>query len=188
MIPQPALQTLSASYLGSTMFLALGMLSLVAAWRDSETRAGDADTWSYKGNIGLSPTRKWSLTRTWPAATLMVNIQPPEPHQALSLWSGSTDSKTLDYQRTNPREYQIVRTQHKAIGNPVWPSFPKWLLSCGKFSSCLPESFFLVSFEGSSSLAQSINAPASTLGPFLLFCLALSCPRGFHSNSSFISI
>ena len=31
--------------------------------------------------------------------------------QALSLWSGSTDSKTLDYQRTNPREYQIVRTQ-----------------------------------------------------------------------------
>jgi len=31
----------------------------------------------------------------------------------LSLWSGSTDSKTLDYQRTNPREYQIVRTQHE---------------------------------------------------------------------------
>ena len=30
--------------------------------------------------------------------------------QALSLWSRSTDSKTLDYQRTNPREYQIVRT------------------------------------------------------------------------------
>ena len=30
--------------------------------------------------------------------------------QALSLWSGSTDSKTLNYQRTNPREYEIVRT------------------------------------------------------------------------------
>ena len=30
--------------------------------------------------------------------------------QALSLWTGSTDSKTLDYQRTNPREDQIVRT------------------------------------------------------------------------------
>ena len=30
--------------------------------------------------------------------------------QTLSLWSGSTDSKTLDYQRTNPREYQIVKT------------------------------------------------------------------------------
>ena len=33
--------------------------------------------------------------------------------QALSLWSGSTDSKTLDYQRNNPREYQIVRTHTK---------------------------------------------------------------------------
>ena len=33
--------------------------------------------------------------------------------QALSLWSGSTDSKTLDYQRTNPRAYQIVRTHTK---------------------------------------------------------------------------
>ena len=32
------------------------------------------------------------------------------PDQVLSLWSGSTDSKTLDYQRTNPREYRIVRT------------------------------------------------------------------------------
>ena len=40
-----------------------------------------------------------------------------EPHktrdQALSLWSGSTDSKTLDYWRTNPREYQTVRTHTK---------------------------------------------------------------------------
>ena len=35
--------------------------------------------------------------------------------QALSLWSGSTDSKTLDYQRTHPREYQIVRTQRKSL-------------------------------------------------------------------------
>ena len=33
--------------------------------------------------------------------------------QALSLWSGSTDSKNLDYQRTNPREYQILRTHTK---------------------------------------------------------------------------
>ena len=29
--------------------------------------------------------------------------------QALSPWSVSTDSKTLDYQRTNPRECQVVR-------------------------------------------------------------------------------
>ena len=35
--------------------------------------------------------------------------------KALSLWSGSTDSKTLDYQRTNPREYQIVRTHTRKL-------------------------------------------------------------------------
>ena len=34
-------------------------------------------------------------------------------NQALSLWSGSTDSKALDYQRNNPREYQLVRTHTK---------------------------------------------------------------------------
>ena len=33
--------------------------------------------------------------------------------QVLGLWSGSTDSQTLDYQRTNPREYQTVRTHTK---------------------------------------------------------------------------
>ena len=53
-------------------------------------------------------------------------------NQALGLWSGRTDSKTLGYQRTNPREYQIVRThtnettwiQDQASPNhqehPVW--------------------------------------------------------------------
>ena len=35
--------------------------------------------------------------------------------QTLSLWSGSTDSKILDYHRTNSREYQIVRTPIKEI-------------------------------------------------------------------------
>ena len=35
--------------------------------------------------------------------------------QTLILWSGSSDSKTLDYQRTNPREYQIMRTQRKPL-------------------------------------------------------------------------
>ena len=38
-----------------------------------------------------------------------------EPHKTqghvLSLWSGSTNSQALGYQRTNPREYQVVRTQ-----------------------------------------------------------------------------
>ena len=45
--------------------------------------------------------------------------------QALSLWSGSTGSKTLDYQRTNPREYQIVGTQTKettGIQDPTSPN------------------------------------------------------------------
>ena len=34
-------------------------------------------------------------------------------NQAQSFWSRSTDSKTLDNQRTNLREYQIVRTHTK---------------------------------------------------------------------------
>ena len=49
-----------------------------------------------------------------------------DPHrtrdQALSLWNGSTDSKTLYYQRTNPRGYQTVRTHTKeatAIQDPA---------------------------------------------------------------------
>ena len=43
-----------------------------------------------------------------------VYIEPRKTRdQTLSLWSGSTDSKTLDYQRTNPQEYQIVRTRTK---------------------------------------------------------------------------
>ena len=33
--------------------------------------------------------------------------------QALSLWRRSADSNTLNYQRTNPREYQTVRTHTK---------------------------------------------------------------------------
>ena len=35
--------------------------------------------------------------------------------QALSLWHGSTDFKTLDYQRTNPREHQVELTQRKPL-------------------------------------------------------------------------
>ena len=41
--------------------------------------------------------------------------------QTLSLWSGSTDSKTLDYQRNNPREDQTVRTRTK---EPIWIQDP----------------------------------------------------------------
>ena len=45
--------------------------------------------------------------------------------QALSLWSGNTDSKTLDYQRTNPRGYQIVRTHIKETTGIQDPASPK---------------------------------------------------------------
>ena len=38
--------------------------------------------------------------------------------QILSLWGGSTDSKTPGYKRTNPREYQIVRTHTKETISP----------------------------------------------------------------------
>ena len=48
-----------------------------------------------------------------PAMCLPVDQCSCPGDQALSLWSGSTASKTLDYQRTNPREYQIVRTHTK---------------------------------------------------------------------------
>ena len=44
--------------------------------------------------------------------------------QALSLWRGSTDSKTLDCQRTNPREYQIVRTHTKEMTGIQDPASP----------------------------------------------------------------
>ena len=44
----------------------------------------------------------------WAAALpVLRNRSSPEP------WSGNTDSKTLEFQRTNPREYQIVRTHTK---------------------------------------------------------------------------
>ena len=45
--------------------------------------------------------------------------------QALSLWSGSTDSKTIGYQRTNHREYHTVRTHTKEttwIQDPASPN------------------------------------------------------------------
>ena len=40
--------------------------------------------------------------------------------QTLSLWSGSIDSKTLDYQRTNPTEYQKELTQRKPLEYKTW--------------------------------------------------------------------
>ena len=45
--------------------------------------------------------------------------------QALSLWIGSADSKTLDYQRTpNPKEYQTERILTKATTSIQDPASP----------------------------------------------------------------
>jgi len=41
-------------------------------------------------------------------------------YQALSLWSGSADPKTLRYQRTNPREYQTMRTHTMETTNYIY--------------------------------------------------------------------
>ena len=41
--------------------------------------------------------------------TVLVGGGEVDRDQALSIWSGSTDSKTLDHQRTNPGEDQVVR-------------------------------------------------------------------------------
>ena len=61
-----------------------------SAWR---TPAESGQEYLTRGKEYIEPCKTWG--------------------QALSLWSGSTDSKTLDYQRTNPREYQIVRNHTK---------------------------------------------------------------------------
>ena len=74
---------------------------------------------------GILPARilEWGLRRNMEGC-LLVKVKRPTTicschfeldflgylgDQALNLWSGSNDSKTIDYQRTNPSEYQIVR-------------------------------------------------------------------------------
>ena len=57
----------------------------------------------------------------WGRLILICNTR----DQALSLWSGSTDSKTLEYQRITPREFQIVRIHTKEttwIQDPASPN------------------------------------------------------------------
>ena len=46
--------------------------------------------------------------------------QLPEPDQALSLWSGSTDSKTLDYQRTDPQFSSVQSLSHVQFFATPW--------------------------------------------------------------------
>ena len=72
-----------------------------------------------------SPLLVWSLAACWEPGLPFFETTGPiqicshskleelgkkKRNKTLSLWGGSTDYRTLDYQRTNPREYQIVRT------------------------------------------------------------------------------
>ena len=60
-----------------------------------------------------------------PQQATFETFVPDQKDQALSLWSGSTDSKTLDYKRTNPEEHQIVRNYTKEttwIQDPASPN------------------------------------------------------------------
>ena len=64
----------------------------------------------------------WSIRLVLPVGLATIERWSPEP------WSGSTDSKSLDYQRTNPREYQIMRLltreppEYKAQHHPTTSS------------------------------------------------------------------
>ena len=72
------------------------------------------------------------VSHFWIFVSISLNLHKPfvessflTRDQALSLWSGNTDSKTLSYQRTNHREYQIVRTHTKEttwIQDPTSPN------------------------------------------------------------------
>ena len=62
---------------------------------------------------------------TWQMEQHMQNHTKKNSNEALRLWSGSTDSKTPDYQKINPREYQIVKTHTKEttwIQDPARPA------------------------------------------------------------------
>ena len=80
--------------------------------------------------VGSKNTQEWDNIIIWPTPTAGPEISTVlegilRRGQALSLWSRSTDSKTLYYQRTNPREYQIVRIHRKEttwIQDPASPN------------------------------------------------------------------
>ena len=88
-------------------------------WRDcSRTCWGRASYSLWRCLTGRQILSCWA---TWEVAATILGSR----DQALSLWSGSTDSKTLDYQRTNLRGYQIVRTHTKettGIQDPASPN------------------------------------------------------------------
>ena len=100
-------------------------------WNDWKVEYAGPRTWDGKCHSSLllyrniESLKRMALTKcasavTWPGIKPGPSSLRAQSHnhwtvrdQALSLWSGSTDSKTLDYQRTNPRDYHIVRTHTK---------------------------------------------------------------------------
>ena len=82
-------------------------------------KAGRVFTFGWVTELGTLPNAIW-VARAGHLTSLNFTIsltfrsfEDEARDQALSLWSGRTDSKTLDYQRTNPSGYQIVRIHTK---------------------------------------------------------------------------
>ena len=103
------------------------------AWNISQKWFSDNSSWflllgtkRFKWIVSME-LGKGNIFDGWPNRKHPVPTGKPSGwrDQILSLWSGSTDSKILDYQRTNPREYQIVRTHKKEttwIEDPASPN------------------------------------------------------------------
>ena len=91
-------QRIGHDFLEGSLPLCLGSPGLLEwRWWEPGSSSGESSEKGYDDfSVSLNSNRK-DLCR-W------------SRDQALSIWSGSTDSKTLDYQRINPREHQIVRT------------------------------------------------------------------------------
>ena len=106
-------QRISHDFLEGSFPLCSGSPGLLEwGWREPGSSSGESSEKGYDDfYVSLNSNRK-DLCR-W------------SRDQAPSLWSGSTDSKILDYQRTNPKDYKIVRTHTNEttwIQNPASPN------------------------------------------------------------------
>ena len=88
-------------------------------------------------------------------------------HQALSLWSGNTDSRTLDYQRTNP---QCISVQFSS----VWLCDP---MNCSTTGLPTPTPW---GYPNSCPLSRRCHLTiSSSVIP------SYSCPQSFPASRSF---
>ena len=89
--------------------LSISVVWLAAHWaKQIYVVIGDED-----GDEGYGTRRCVGKVTTETLGCVPLVIPTDCGDQALSLWSRSTDSKTLNYQRTNPREYQISENSHR---------------------------------------------------------------------------